>query len=167
MKHLKSQFCTQLKQTNLENSFHISTGSLKKAFSDTVIHHLVDELKHQFHYFCVQLCSVYMVVILPFIMILFHNVFYFISFLHEFAIFWSLVKIFVMKIFRNKRFTHVFLSSIKRTFQMTLKVEMAKKEIAFTKKNEKTCNFCGIAHFVYHKCFLALACLITSFSISV
>ena len=37
---------------------------------------------------------------------------------------------------------------------MTLKVEMTKEKIAFIQKNEKkTYNFCGIAYFVYYKCF--------------
>ena len=36
---------------------------------------------------------------------------------------------------------------------MTFKVEMTKKKIAFKQKNEKTCNFCGIAYFAYYKCF--------------
>ena len=34
MKLVKTSFRTQLKQTNLENRFHISTESLKEGFND-------------------------------------------------------------------------------------------------------------------------------------
>ena len=36
MKLVKTLLCTQLKQTNLENRFHISTGSPKADCNDTV-----------------------------------------------------------------------------------------------------------------------------------
>ena len=44
MKLLKT-YCTQLKQTNLENRLHISTESPKEGFDDAIFHHFVDELK--------------------------------------------------------------------------------------------------------------------------
>ena len=39
-------FVTQLKQTNLENWFHISTESPKEGFNDTVFQHFMDKLKY-------------------------------------------------------------------------------------------------------------------------
>ena len=42
---MKTSLRTQLKQTNLENQFHISTESPKEGFSDTVFQHFVDKLK--------------------------------------------------------------------------------------------------------------------------
>ena len=72
-----------LKQTNLENQLHISTGSPKENFNDNVFQHFVDELVMVF----LCLCSLYVAVTLPFRMIFFHNIFCFISFLHEFATF--------------------------------------------------------------------------------
>ena len=46
MKLVKTLFCTQLKQTNLENVLYILKESPKKDFSDTVFQHFMDELKH-------------------------------------------------------------------------------------------------------------------------
>ena len=69
--------------------------SPKKDFNDTFFLYLVDELKHCYpdmrldlQLVPVFLClySIYMVVMLPFGMIFFHNVFCFISFPREFAI---------------------------------------------------------------------------------
>ena len=93
---VKTLLRIQLKQTNLENRLHISTES-PKGFNYPVSQHSVDELKH-----CnsdmrmdlpllvpVFLClySLYLVVMLHFRMIFFHNVFCFISFSCECAIF--------------------------------------------------------------------------------
>ena len=83
MKLLKTLLHAQSKQTNLENRLHISTESPKEDFDDTVFQHSVDELKHcntngltiSFSIFC--LYSMYLFVLLPFKMILFHNVFCF------------------------------------------------------------------------------------------
>ena len=70
--------------------------STKEDFSDTVFQYFWDELKHcnqdmqmELQLVPVFLClnSVYLVVRLPFRMIFFNNVFCFISFLLEFAIF--------------------------------------------------------------------------------
>ena len=47
MKLVKTLLCTQLKQTNLEIES-------KKGFNETVFQHFVDELKHQFQYFCLS-----------------------------------------------------------------------------------------------------------------
>ena len=44
-KLVKTSLRTQLKQTNLENRFHISTESPKEGFNDTVFQHFVDKLK--------------------------------------------------------------------------------------------------------------------------
>ena len=46
MKLVKTLFCTQLKQINLENVLYISKESPKEDFSDTVFQHFMDELKH-------------------------------------------------------------------------------------------------------------------------
>ena len=46
MKLVKTSLRTQLKQTNLENRFHISRESPKEGFNDIVFKHFVDELKH-------------------------------------------------------------------------------------------------------------------------
>ena len=83
-----------LKQTNLENQLHISTESPKEDFNDTVFQHSCGWVKTLVPVF-LCLCSIYVVVMLPFEMIFFHNVFYFISFLHEFAILNSLWTIFI------------------------------------------------------------------------
>ena len=86
-----------VKRTNLEHRLHISTESPKKGSNDTVFQHFVDELKHcnldmQMDlqllvplFLCLYL--VYLVFILPFRMVFFHNVFCCIPFVHEFAIF--------------------------------------------------------------------------------
>ena len=96
MKLVKTFLRTQLKQTYLENRLHFSTESPKKGFNDTTFQHFADELKH-----CnsnmrmdlqllvpVLLClySLYLVNMLSFRMIFFHNLFCFISFPREFAI---------------------------------------------------------------------------------
>ena len=47
---VKTSLRSQLKQTNLENRFHISTESLKEGFIDTVFQHFVDKLKYYFGY---------------------------------------------------------------------------------------------------------------------
>ena len=36
---------------------------------------------------------------------------------------------------------------------MTFKVEVTKEKTAFIHKNKETCNFCGIANFIYYKHF--------------
>ena len=96
----KTLLRTQLKQTNLENRLLISIESAK-GFNDTVFQHFVDELKHRNSdiqmdlqllvslFLC--LYSIYLVAMLHFRRIFFHNVFCFISFPCEFAIFKSLV----------------------------------------------------------------------------
>ena len=101
MKLVKTSLGIQLKQTNVENRLHISTKSPKEDFTDTVFQHFVDELKHcnsdmQMDLQLVPVFffsySTYLVVMLPFKIIIFlHNLFCFISFPHEFAIFQSLV----------------------------------------------------------------------------
>ena len=85
------------KRTNLEHRLRISTESPKKGSNDTVFQHFVDELKHcnldmQMDlqllvplFLCLYL--VYLVFILHFRMVFFHNVFCCIPFVHEFAIF--------------------------------------------------------------------------------
>ena len=104
MKLVNTSLHTQLKQTNLENQLHISIKSPKECFN-MVFHHFMDELKQ-----CnsdmqmdlklpvpVFLCLYikYLVVMLPFRMISFHNVFCFISFPREFAMFQSVVTRFI------------------------------------------------------------------------
>ena len=81
----------------MENQLHISTESPKECFNDTVFHHFADELKHFKSdmrralqllvpvFLC--LCSIYLVVVLPFKMIFSLNVFCFISSPREFAMF--------------------------------------------------------------------------------
>ena len=80
MKLLKTLLRTQLKQTNLENWFHILTESPKEGFDDTVFQYLIDELKHcnldmwmDLQPGSVLLClySIYLVVVLSFRLILF------------------------------------------------------------------------------------------------
>ena len=93
---MKTSLRTQLKQTNLENRLRVSAERLKEGFNDTVFQHSVDELKHcnsdirmdlQLVPVCLCLYSIYLVLMLPFRMIFFHNIFCFISFPREFAIF--------------------------------------------------------------------------------
>ena len=91
LKLAKTLFCTQLKQTNLENHFHISTESPKEGFNDTVFQLFVDELKHSNSdmWMDLQLLvpvflflhSIHLVTLLFFRIIFFYNMFYFISFL--------------------------------------------------------------------------------------
>ena len=45
MKLVKTSLYIQLKQTNLENCFHILTKSSTEGFNDTVFQHFVDELE--------------------------------------------------------------------------------------------------------------------------
>ena len=96
MKLLKTLLGTQLKQINLKNQLYISTESPKEGFNDTVSQHFVNELKHcnkdmqmnlQLVYILLWLYSIYLVAMLSFRMFFFHNVFSFISFPGEFAIF--------------------------------------------------------------------------------
>ena len=101
IKLTKSLLRTQLKLTNLENRLPISTASPKEYFNDIVFKHFVHELKYYsldmpMHlqllvpvFSC--LYSIYFVVMLPFRMNFFHNVFCFISFPRGFAISYSLV----------------------------------------------------------------------------
>ena len=97
MKLVNTSLHTQLKQTNLENRLHISIKSPKECFNDKVFHHFMDELK-QCHsdmqmdlklpvpvFLCLYIK--HLVVMLPFRMISFHNVFCFISFPRKFAMF--------------------------------------------------------------------------------
>ena len=86
MKLVKNSIPTQLKQTNLENPLHISRESPKEGFNDTIFQHFMDETKHcnpdmrtDLQLVPVFLClySIYLVVILSFRMIFFHNVFCF------------------------------------------------------------------------------------------
>ena len=46
MKLVKNSLRTRLKQTNLENWFHISKESPKEGLNDTVFQYFADELKH-------------------------------------------------------------------------------------------------------------------------
>ena len=96
-----------LKQTNLENRLHISE-SLKEDFNDTAFQHLVVELKQQ--YFCVyvQLCGCYCYVIACFAFFLFCMYFQYFSPSEQY-----LFVIVILRIFRNKMFALVLLSSIK------------------------------------------------------
>ena len=102
MKLVKTLLCTQLKQTNLEKTLHISTKSPKEGFNDTLFHDFWDELKHKcnvqtdMQLFPVFLClySMLLVVILLFRVIFFH-VFSFISFPCEFTILSSRYKIYL------------------------------------------------------------------------
>ena len=96
MKLAKTSLRTQLTQTNLECRLHISNESPKECFNDTVSQHFVDELKHcnsdmrmDLQLLVPVFLCLYLIYldILPFRMISFHNVFCFISFPHEFAIF--------------------------------------------------------------------------------
>ena len=43
---MKTSFCTELKRTNLKNVLHISTGSPKEGFDNTVFQYFMHELKH-------------------------------------------------------------------------------------------------------------------------
>ena len=87
MKLVKTLLPTQLKWTNLENTLQILTESPKEGFNDTVFHYFVDELKHcnpdmrtDLHLVpgFLLLYSVHLVVMLPFRVVYFHNVFCFI-----------------------------------------------------------------------------------------
>ena len=129
MKLVKTQLHTQLKQTDLINQLHISIESPKGAFNDTVFQHFV---------FYVQYIWLFM---LPFRMILFHNIFLFIFCM-------NLQYFSPLTIFCNKMFA-LLSSSIIKDLQMTIKMEI----IAFIQKTEKTYNFCGIAYVVYYTCF--------------
>ena len=83
MKLVKTSLRTQLKQTNLENQLHISTESPKKAFNYTVFQHYLVELKlcNSNMWMNLQLLvlailylySIYLVALLSFRMIFFHN----------------------------------------------------------------------------------------------
>ena len=53
MNLVKTQLCTQLKHTNFENCLPVLTESQKEGFNGTVFQHFVNELKHQFQYYCV------------------------------------------------------------------------------------------------------------------
>ena len=126
MELVKTSLRTQLKQTNLQNRLYISTEIPKEDFNDTVFQHFVDELKH-----CnsdmrmdlqllvpVFLClySMYLVVMLAFRMIFFHNEFCFIPFPLYLQYFSSLLQdlfAFSMKIFGNEVFTLELLSIMK------------------------------------------------------
>ena len=88
--------CTQLKQINLENWLCIPIESLKEGFNDTLFQTFVDEWKHcspdmqmDLELVPVFLClySIYLVVMLPFRMIFFHNMFCFISCPCELSVF--------------------------------------------------------------------------------
>ena len=151
MELVKTLLCTQLKPANQENRFHISAESPKEDFKVTIFQHLIEELKHcklgvqtDIKLVPVFLClySVCLVVMLPFRMIFFHNVFSFISFPQEFAVIVPCYKIYLL----------FYLVSI-RIFKITFKVEMSKEKIYFIKRNENNCNFCKMAYFVYYKCF--------------
>ena len=112
MKLLKTLLHTQLKQTNLENRLHISTISPKEGFNDNVFQLFVDELKH-----CnsdmvmylqllvpVFLClySMYLVAMLYFRMIFFHNLFYFITFPRKLVPCYKIYLQFLTKVFLSK-----------------------------------------------------------------
>ena len=151
MELVKTLLCTQLKPANQENRFHISAESPKEGFKVTIFQHLIEELKHcklgvqtDIKLVPVFLClySVCLVVMLPFRMIFFHNVFSFISFPQEFAVIVPCYKIYLL----------FYLVSI-RIFKITFKVEMSKEKIYFIKRNENNCNFYKMAYFVYYKCF--------------
>ena len=105
MKLVKTSLRSQLKRTNMENQLHISTESPKECFNDTVFHHFMDELKH-FNSdmrrdlqllvpVFLWMYSIYLVVVLPFRMIFSLNVFCFISFPREVAIFYPLATRFI------------------------------------------------------------------------
>ena len=93
---VKTFLCTPLKQINSENGPHIATESWKEGFNDAVFQHFVGELKHcnsdmQMDlqllvpvFLC--LCLIYLLVMLFFRMIFFHNMFSSISFPCEFTV---------------------------------------------------------------------------------
>ena len=96
MKLVNTSLHTQLIQTNLENRLHISIKSPKECFNDMVFHHFMDELKQCNSDMQMDLklpvpvfLDLYIkcLVMLPFRMISFHNVFCFIYFPHEFVMF--------------------------------------------------------------------------------
>ena len=101
MKLVKTLLCTKLKQSKLENWFHILIESSEEGFNDIVFQHFVDELKHYNSYMwmdlelvSVFLClySIYLDVMLPFRMILIHNMFCFASFLLDLQYFSPLLQ---------------------------------------------------------------------------
>ena len=87
MKLVKTSLHTQLNQANLENKLHISTEGPTEGFNDSVFQHYLDELKRCNSNMRIELqllvltflylYSIYLVGMLSFRMIFFHNLFCF------------------------------------------------------------------------------------------
>ena len=90
MKLVKTLLRTQLKQTNLESSLHTPI-EIKIVFQNFVgeWEHCNPDIQINLQQVLAFLClySIYLVVMLPFTMTFFQNVFCFISFRHELSIF--------------------------------------------------------------------------------